>query len=237
MKRLLFALPVFALLAFSFLSFAPAPTKVSGQSFPDTTKWYKLVSKLSGKCVDLENASRNAGVDFMQYTCHGGDNQKFQFRTAATSGYFRIVVGHSRKCADQFNASYSTGAKFGQYFCHGGDNQQFQVISSGGGYYQIRVKHSGMNFDVANGSLLNGAKIVQYTAHGGDNQQFQIIEVDPPPTDADEDGYNYTVDCNDNDSSIFPGAPTFCESGVDRNCNFVDDSQEYGCNPDPPCCF
>lgn len=233
MKRLLFALPLAALLA---LSLAPAPTPVSGQTFPDTSAWYHLKSKYTGKCVDLANASRNAGVRLMQYDCHTGDNQKFQFRSLG-NGYYRIVVGHSRKCVDQFNFSFSPGAQIGQYFCHTGENQQWQVISSGGGYYQIRVRHSGMNFDVANGSFANGADIVQYYAHGGDNQQFEFIQATPPPTDADEDGYNVNVDCDDNDPSTYPGAPTYCEPGVDRNCNGLDDSFEYGCQQEPPCCF
>lgn len=233
MKRLLLMLPVFGLLA---LSLAQAPAPATGQTVPDPNAWYHLQSKLTLKCVDLANASREAGVRLMQYDCHGGDNQKFQFRPLG-NGFYRIVVGHSRKCVDQFNFSFSPGAQIGQYFCHNGENQQWQVISSGGGFYQIRVRHSGMNFDVANASFANGANIVQYFAHGGDNQQFAFVPATPPPPDNDEDGWNSSLDCDDNDASIHPGAPTFCEPGVDRNCNGIDDSQEFGCQEEPPCCF
>lgn len=54
---------------------------------------------------------------------------------------------------------------------------------------------------------------------------------DPPyvPPDNDGDGYPADQDCNDYDSSIYPGAPIYCNSGEDRNCNGQDDYQEcYG---------
>jgi len=41
-------------------------------------------------------------------------------------------------------------------------------------------------------------------------------------TDADGDGFDDTVDCDDYDASIFPGAPEVCD-GLDNNCNGVAD--------------
>jgi hypothetical protein len=48
----------------------------------------------------------------------------------------------------------------------------------------------------------------------------------PPPPDNDGDGFNSSQDCNDSDASIYPGAPIYCESGLDRNCNGTDDWNE-----------
>jgi hypothetical protein len=51
-----------------------------------------------------------------------------------------------------------------------------------------------------------------------------ITDNDPPsgPEDADGDGYNSDVDCNDNDNSVYPGAPEIAHDGIDQDCNGYD---------------
>jgi len=41
-------------------------------------------------------------------------------------------------------------------------------------------------------------------------------------TDADQDRFPASVDCNDNDVSVYPGAPEVCGDGIDQNCNGSD---------------
>ncbi len=41
--------------------------------------------------------------------------------------------------------------------------------------------------------------------------------------DADGDGYNDTVDCDDSDASVNPGAAEVCGDGIDNDCDGVDD--------------
>lgn len=210
------------------LLFTSATTRVTGQGGIDTSKWYRIINQRSGKCLDMRFANRTPGERLIQYGCHSGDNQKFQFETAS-DGYYRIIVGHSRMCVDQLLANYNDGGLIGQYYCHTGQNQQW-LPSYGSGYYQFNVRHSGKNMDVSQGSYYDAAQLIQYFAHGGDNQLFSIEEVDPPCTghggDADVDTYCADVDCDDNDPFTYPGAPTFCEPGYDRNCNNVDDEVE-----------
>jgi serine protease len=42
-------------------------------------------------------------------------------------------------------------------------------------------------------------------------------------TDADGDGYDDTVDCDDTDSAVNPGAAEVCGDGIDNDCDGVDD--------------
>jgi len=207
MKRMLFALAIAAGLSALALSPTPATRVAGAQSGINTGIWYNIVARISGKCVDVAGGGTGVGARLIQHTCHGGDNQQFQFQSVG-GGLYRIIAGNSGYCLDQANATQSTGGEFMQYFCHGGTNQQFDVISGqvGSGFYnQIRVQHSLLNWDVANGSTANGAKIVQYLTHGGINQQFELVPSGGTPcagTNADADGLNACFDCDDNDPNI-----------------------------------
>lgn len=205
MKRLLFALTVVVGLSALALLTAPRPV-AHAQSGISTSAWYNIVARHSGKCVDVQFGGTNAGARLIQHTCHGGDNQAFQFESVG-GGLYRIIAGNSGLCIDQVNAVLSTGGQFMQWPCHNGTNQQFDVISGqvGSGYYnQIRVQHSLLNWDVANASTANSVFIVQYDTHGGTNQQFELVPTNTPcaGVDNDNDGYNSCTDCNDFDPDV-----------------------------------
>ena len=50
--------------------------------------------------------------------------------------------------------------------------------------------------------------------------------------DADGDGFSARTDCNDNEPSVYPGAPEIANDGIDQDCNGTDLASGSG-NPDP----
>lgn len=221
MKRLLVLFAAVGLAALALPS-APSTVPVRGQSGINPSQWYSIISRHSGKCLDIIGGSLSAGTRLVQSTCHFGDNQAFRFNPVG-GGIYTITAGHSALCIDQANATFANGGQFMQYFCHGGTNQRFQVINGlvgVGVYNQIRVQHSLKNMDVANGSFANGAFIIQFDPHGGVNQQFELRPVATPCAgrDNDNDGTLACFDCDDNNPAIqeCPEEPPCC------GCEFCD---------------
>jgi hypothetical protein len=47
--------------------------------------------------------------------------------------------------------------------------------------------------------------------------------------DNDHDGFDETADCNDDDPTVYPGAPEICNDGVDNDCDGKPDAADPEC--------
>jgi len=159
----------------------------------DPNAWYEIVSRHSGKAIDIEGRSTQDGARVIQWTRNGRENQQFRF-VSSGSGYYRIMARHSGKVLDVFEWNPNDGAEIRQWTDLNGTNQQFQILDSPGGYVRFINRFSGKALDVWEWSTADGARISQFTDLGGANQQFQLVKVDggstppppppPPPGDA-----------------------------------------------------
>jgi len=132
-----------------------------------------IISKNSGKCLDVAGAGAHNGANVQQWDCHSGTHQLWTL-TDKGDGYYLITAQHSGRCLDVAGYGTGNGTNVQQYDCHGGTNQLWSIIPQGGGYYLITAKNSGKCLDVAGVSKDRGANVYQWDCHGGDNQLWRL---------------------------------------------------------------
>ncbi|MEV4539208.1 family 43 glycosylhydrolase [Asanoa sp. NPDC049518] len=142
----------------------------------DTTAWYVLVNRTSGKALDVYNLATNDGARITQWTRNDGNQQQWQFVDSG-DGYYRLKSRHSGKVLDVSNRSTADGAAIIQWTDGNGTNQQFRLADSDSGYVRLIARHSGKAVEVQNASTADGANVVQYTDWGGANQQWQLVRI------------------------------------------------------------
>ncbi len=147
-----------------------------GSSQPGTgipTGWVNIVSKNSGKCLDIPGGATAKGIFVRQWTCVGGLNQEFQF-TAVNGGY-KITARQSGLQLDVSGASSADSALILQWPYWGGSNEIWNATQTSDGYYNILPISDQKCMDVRGASTNDGAAIQQYTCWGGDDQKWSFV--------------------------------------------------------------
>jgi len=150
------------------LGTSPPPLPLDG--------YVEIVSRNSGKCLDVYGASTDAGASAIQWVCHGGPNQQWRFEPAG-GGAVRIIARHSGQVLDVFGAALDDVTPIIQWPLNGGDNQVWTLEPAPDGYVRIVARHSGKAMDVEGASVDDGARVIQYTPHGNANQQWLLRPV------------------------------------------------------------
>jgi hypothetical protein len=91
-----------------------------------------IVSRASGKVMDLVGSQSTNGGNIAQYTWNGGNNQRWRIEQAGR-GFVRIVSLASNKCIDLDNAGGDDGVNVQQWECHGRENQEWRIEVLGNG--------------------------------------------------------------------------------------------------------
>jgi hypothetical protein len=125
---------------------------------------YRLISVISGDCLDVSADSRVSGGNIQQWTCNGLGPQNFLF-TKAASGDFTLRGQNSGLCVTVAGASTAPGANVDQEPCTGSAAQRWVALNQGDGYWTWRNTGSGLCLDVAGGSTAAGANVEQWTCN------------------------------------------------------------------------
>jgi beta-xylosidase len=157
-------------------AFITAQASSANAATVDTSAWYVLVNRNSGKALDVYNRSTADGGRITQWTRNDQNQQQWQFVDSG-GGFYRLKSRHSGKVLDVYNNSTANGAAVVQWADHNGGNQQWRPADSTGGYVRLIGRNSGKALEVQGASTADGANIVQYDDWGGNNQQWQLVQV------------------------------------------------------------
>jgi hypothetical protein len=128
---------------------------------------YELKALHSGKCLDVQGGSTANGAKIIQYSCHGGTNQRFYTTPhPVVSGAVQIRIGNGKCLAISANSN-DNSAPAVQWTC---DNLQGQT-------WFLRddalENLSGKCLDIQGASQDNSAFAIQYNCKVSDNQKFK----------------------------------------------------------------
>jgi hypothetical protein len=135
---------------------------------------YTIVSAFSGKCVDVDAASKADGANVQQYQCNGTGAQSFAVKNMG-GGWYRFLNTNSGKAIDVASASTADGANVQQWTDNGTNAQRFSVAAgSDPTQFTIQNENSGKCLDVADWSTNDRGNIQQWSCTGGVNQKFRF---------------------------------------------------------------
>ncbi len=166
--------------------------------------WYKIISKNSGKALDVERGESENGKNVLQYMYHDAENQQWTIEKQQ-NGYFTIKNRKTDKVLTVEEFSTELGGNVHQWEYIGNTNQEWSIIPAGD-YYKIKNRNSGYLLTVANVSMDDNANVEQYQDENG-NAQLWKIECIHARTETrnmktatcNEDGYTgdeYCAECN-----------------------------------------
>ncbi|MHC5748403.1 MAG: RICIN domain-containing protein [Nostoc sp.] len=144
----------------------------------NTLYYYKLVSRYSNKCAQVNRASRANATPITLWNCVNQDNVKWKFVDAGyVGGYpsYYLVAKHSNKCLHVQGAGLQNNAQITQWDCVNQNNVKWQLFSAGSGYYYFRAAHSQKCMHVYKNATNNGARISQWTCVNQPNVQWYLV--------------------------------------------------------------
>lgn len=134
---------------------------------------FKIISKSSGKCLEISNSSlfENATIEQSAYT---GNSSQHWSLFSVSEGYFKIISSHSGLCLEVKDASINNGTSIVQGSYKGKDNQHWRLEKIDDLSYALIAKHSEKCLQIFNESLDDGALVEQSTYSKLSNQIWFI---------------------------------------------------------------
>ncbi len=140
---------------------------------------YKIISRVSGKSLDVEGCSQALGANVQQWNAEDAPCQKWIVQ-ATSDGNYTINSVSGGLSLDVSNCSFDDGANIGMWVPNGANCQLWRMEKNSEGYYFIISKNSNKALSIENGSTLDGANVIQKSLSSDISQQFAMELVNPP---------------------------------------------------------
>jgi GH43 family beta-xylosidase len=159
------------------LSAVVPPLSPAAAATVDTSAYYVLVNRNSGKAMDVYNLATTDGAAINQFTRNDGNWQQWRFLDSG-GGWYRVQSRHSGKVLDL--PTTADGVQLVQNADRNDARQQFRLADSAGGYVRLINRNSAKALDVWEWSTADGAPVSQYQDLDGANQQWQFVKLGTP---------------------------------------------------------
>ncbi|MER5484319.1 RICIN domain-containing protein [Streptomyces sp. NPDC002812] len=130
---------------------------------------YRIGRTGTAQVVDVPGAVGTGGTQLIQWTWHGGNNQRWTF-TANADGSWTARNVQSGLCMDVNANSTGAGAAVIQWTCTGNDNQRWRITPTPGGGHTLTSVRSGLLLTAADAT--DGARLTQQPNSGTTNQNW-----------------------------------------------------------------
>jgi endonuclease/exonuclease/phosphatase family metal-dependent hydrolase len=137
-----------------------------------TPKAVMLVNRATGKCLEVAGWSTANEADVLQWTCHGGANQRWRIEPLS-DGTSRIINLNSGKALDLAGCGTADGTDIQQYDWWNNACQRWTPTETDNGWVRMLNPNSGKVADVADCNSADGTDIRLWTWLNNGCQQFK----------------------------------------------------------------
>ncbi len=138
-----------------------------------TSTTYTVTNRSSGKCLDVAGSSTADGANVQQWTCNGGNNQKWRLEDLGDDTH-RLVNVATGKVLDTADCSSADGADLRQWSWLNNTCQRFRFITTTDSYVRIVNQATGKVADVTNCGTADGTDVRQWSWLNNTCQQWRL---------------------------------------------------------------
>ncbi|MEU6861787.1 RICIN domain-containing protein [Streptomyces sp. NPDC046876] len=147
-------------------------TPTAGQAASSESTYIHLVNRNSGRCLEIDDNSGEAGARVQQWACLGQEASQWHLHPSGPDGHQVQIRSrrHPDMCLEVAHGGTRNGARVQTWGCVDGAAEQQWVIGDG----VIRNHATGKALEIADSDTEDGARAQQWEYEGADTQIWYV---------------------------------------------------------------